>query len=264
MAPIHDACIRGDIEEVKNILNNTDNRTCILSSVNETGFNAYALAFVNNNHEVIRYLSKTIPSIEIFMLLQDVLKLNKLDCSIHDVIDNGFVEEFHEEVICDAIVDLLDKGIDVNNRNSSLDTPLHLACRYKMKLVSKLLLEKGADVKSLNRTLKNPIHELCNIIGSEQPDVFKDILITLINYGAELDAVDSQKQTPSDILFEHPGYGNGTDIKKVFTNVIVEIVCNLKKTLEQIKKENNVTPQVQSLLIHTSIAIKQLEYLKNI
>lgn len=260
MAPIHDACIRGDVEEVQRLLDNTDNPKNLLSTNNETGFNAYALAFINKKYDLIRHLSKKIPSLDLFMLLQDVIRLQKLDCSIHDIIENGFIEEFNEEVICNAIVSSLNEGIDVNSRNSSLDTPIHLACRYKMKLVLNLLLEKGADVHSLNRTLKHPIHELCDITGAEDPKGFEEMLTTLIRYGAKLDAMDSQENTPSDILFEHREYGE--TIKKTFTNVMVRTVVDLKQSLEITKKENNLTPQVQSLLIHTSIAIKQLEHLK--
>lgn len=259
MAPIHDACIRGDVEEVQRILDNTENPKHLLSSYNETGFNAYALAFVNKRYDLIRYLSKTFPSIELYMLLQDVIKLQKLDCSIHDYIENGFIEEFNEQVICDAIISSLSQGIDVNSRNSSLDTPLHLACRYKMKRVINLLLNNGADVHSLNRTLKHPIHELCDITGTEDPEDFEDMLKILINHGAKVDATDSQHNTPTDILFECEF---GDSIKKSFTNIMVKTAVDLKQSLEITKKENNLTPQVQSLLIHTSIAIKQLERLK--
>jgi ankyrin repeat protein len=148
----------------------------------------------------------------------------------------------------------------VNSRNSSLDTPLHLACRYKMKFIINLLLNKGADVNALNRTLKHPIHELCDITSDEDPEDFEDILTTLIKYGAQLDAIDSQEHTPSDILFGHREYGES--IKQAFTNVMVKTVIDLKQSLEKTKKENSLTPQIQSLLIHTSIEIKQLENLK--
>lgn len=260
MAPIHDACIRGDIKEVQSLLDNTDNPKALLASFDDTGLNAYALAFVNKHYDLVRHLFHGIEWFEIFILLQDVLKIQKLDYSIHDIIETGFIEEFNEELICDSIVALLDEGIDVNSLNSCLDTPLHLACRYKMKSVIDLLLENGANVTSLNRHLKHPIHEFCDIIGDEEPQIFEDILVTLIEYGAKLDVTDSQQLTPLDILFEHPGIGE--NIKKTFTNVMMKTVFDLKQKLETTKKESNLTPQVQSLLIHTSIAIKQLEYLQ--
>ena len=260
MAPIHDACIRGDVEEVQRLLNNTDDPKALLSSNNETGFNAYALAFINKRYDLIRHLSKGKPWFELYVLLQDVIKIQKLDCSIHDIIENGFIENFDEEVICDTVINLLNEGIDVNSRNSSLDTPLHLACRYKMKFIINLLLNKGADINALNRTLKHPIHELCDITSDDDPKDFEDILTTLIKYGAQLDSIDSQEHTPSDILFGHREYGES--IKQAFTKVIVKTVIDLKQSLEKTKKENSLTPQIQSLLIHTSIAIKQLENLK--
>lgn len=258
MASIHDACIRGDIEEVQRLLDSSDNPNALLASNNETGFNAYALAFINKKYELIRHISRDRPGLQTFTLLQDILKLQKLDCSIHDAIDNGFIDDFHEELICDTIVSLLNEGKDINSRNSSLDTPLHIACRYKMKSVIDILLKKGADVHSLNRVLRNPLHELCDITGAEDPEIFEDILISLINHGAVLDAVDSQQQTPLDVLYENDGCVN---LKKAFTNSMVKQVVNLKQSLDTVKKENNLTPQVQYLLIQTSIAIKQLEQL---
>lgn len=262
MAPIHDACIRGDIQEVQRLLDDTDDPKALLSSTNDSGYNAYALAFVNQRYELVRHISKGKPWFEIFMLFQDVIKLQKLDCSMHDIIENGYIETFDEESICYGIMSLLDEGKDVNSRNSSLDTPLHLACRYKMKLVVNFLLDKGADVQALSRTLKHPIHELCDITGDEDIDStsFEDILTTLINYGAKLDGLDSHQRTPIDILYEKPNCGE--TIKKAFANVMVKTVIDLKQSLETTRKENSLTPQVQSLLIHTSIAIKQLEKLK--
>lgn len=266
MAPIHDACIRGDIEAIQRILDNTDNTDTLLTSNNETGMNAFVLAFINKQYEVVRYISKGASRIEIYFLLQGVLKQHKLDCSIHDAIDNGYMESYTEDYIIEEIKSLLNEGNDVNSMNSELDTPLHLVCRYKLKFVLQFLLENGGDVHSLNRNLKQPIHELCdmthNFGDNDNPQIFEDMLTILINKGADLDSQDSQNQTPFDILFEHPGYGE--NIKKAFTNVMVKSVINLKQSLETAKKEINVTPQVQSLLIHTSIAIKQLEYLESI
>lgn len=262
MAPIHDACIRGDVEEVQRILHDLDNPQVLLASKNEAGFNAYVLAFTHKQHDVMQLISKHVSWFEIFVLLQDVSQQLKLDCSIHDVIENAFLEEFQENHICDTIVTLLNQNVNVNSRNSTyLDTPLHLACRYKMKLVMNLLLENGADVQCVNRDLKQPIHELCNINGNENHNDFADMLTTLIKYGAKLDATDAQQHTPFDIILQQQYCEN---IKNAFTDVMIRTVINLKQSLETTKKENNLTPQVQSLLIHASIAIKQLENLETI
>lgn len=265
MAPIHDACIRGDIEEIKRILDNTDNPKVILASTNDAGFNAYVLAFINQQYEVVRYITKETSWSEVYMLLQDVLKQYRLDCSIHDVIDNGYMESYTEEGIIDGIKSLLNEGKDINSRGSDMNTPLHIVCRYKLKSVLKFLLENGADVNCLNRNLRQPIHELCDLTqnseDNDNPQVFEDMLTMILEYGADISVEDSQKQTPCDLLFEHPGYAD--KIKKAFTNVIVRNVIDLKQSLQKAKKESNITPQVQSLLIYASIAIKQLEQSSN-
>lgn len=262
MAPIHDACISGDIEEVKRILSANNDPKALLEAVDENGNNPYVLALVNKKYEVMRFISIGKTWSELFCLYANVSKYYTLDCSLHEIIENGFQEDFSEDYICENIQDLLTQGINTDTRDGNLNSPLHVACYYKLSKIVKVLLDKGADVNAINRNLEQPIHLLCDIRDDDTQEVFTDILLLLLKHGANLNTVDIHNKTPCDIMFQdNEGFDH---FKKAFTDVMISTVIDLKESLEFTKKENNLTPQVQELFIHASIAMRHLENMRNV
>ena len=260
MAPIHDACVRGDVEEVKRILSATDNPKGLLETKDDNGTNSYVLALVNKQYDVMRMISTDRTWLELFVLYVDASKHYTLDCTIHELIENGYQQDYTEDYIIENIQDVLNTKKNIDSRDGNLSSPLHIACYYKMSKIVELLLENGADVNAINRNLEQPIHLLCDIRGDDTPQVFTDVLMLLLEHGAELNAVNIHNQTPCDIVFHNTlGFD---EIKKAFTKVMISNVYDLKKSLELTRKQNNLTPQVQELLIHASIAMKQLEEIR--
>jgi len=64
-----------------------------------------------------------------------------------------------------TVVKLLSLGADVNSRDSTLKTPLHLA-----KTASKIyaLIKEGADINAVDSILNTPLHDAVTIIPIEK------------------------------------------------------------------------------------------------
>lgn len=60
----------------------------------------------------------------------------------------------------DQVADLLvhQAKADVNARDSSNMTPLHLACVSGNVAISKMLIQRGADIKAKSTELMTPLH----------------------------------------------------------------------------------------------------------
>jgi Ankyrin repeats (3 copies) len=262
MSSIHHACAIGDIEEVKRLLNSSNDPKALLETVDDNGNNPYVLALVNKRYEIMRIISIGKTWLELFVLYVNVSKHYTLDCTLHEMIENGFQEDFSEDEILENIKELLTTGSNINTRDGNLSSPLHIACYYKFTKIVKILLDHGADVNGINRNLEQPIHLLCDIREHDKPEEFTEILLLLLENGANLNTLNIHNKTPCDIMFlDNFGFDN---FKKAFTDVMIDQVINLKESLEFTKKENNLTPQVQELFIHASIAMRHLENMRNV
>ena len=100
----------------------------------------------------------------------------------------------------EAVKQHLAAGTDVNLRTAAIeDTPLHRAVSYKHKEVVELLINKGADLNAKDSLEQTPLHEA---IQNKQ----KEIASLLINKGANLNIKDFTRNTPLDlaILYNEP------------------------------------------------------------
>lgn len=282
MAPIHDACVRGDIDGVKLLLQDLDTRSQdrMLYSQDENGNNCFILAFINKHYDLLRFIC--IGKCEIELSLRNVydnlVNVCNLDNTLHDIINEYSVytsddeEEYTEEYIIERIeAELSTKPHLLESRGVDYNTPLHEACEYRLFGVVKLLLEKGADINSFNVFLQQPIHIISHLRQSDDnPEKITKLLLLLLEYGADLYAKDVYNETSCDKAFPRripfPAcYYNQTttSLQRAFSQVMIKNMVNLKTSLEVTKKQNVLTPQVQELLIHASIAMKQLEHKKN-
>lgn len=100
---------------------------------------------------------------------------------------------------------LIEKGADVNGRDTRRSTPLHSACisreavaNYDIKKgpnveasrdVAELLIEKGADVNAKNYLLMTPLHSAANYSSL-------DVAKLLLRNGADVNAKDNCLETP--------------------------------------------------------------------
>ena len=81
----------------------------------------------------------------------------------------------------EEVLELINNGADVNYRNQTLNTPLHLAAQHNNSETAKILLENGAEINAKNDNEETPLHlaiqpnrdnlEIIKTLLAYQPDV---------------------------------------------------------------------------------------------
>lgn len=96
-------------------------------------------------------------------------------------------------VTCDTVKLLLDYNVNVNIKDSEGDIPLNIAIRGKNVGVVKILVNHGSDVNNKNFSRSTPLHMAAVIDIYEK---YKDIFKILLDNGADINAQDSNGNTP--------------------------------------------------------------------
>ena len=104
---------------------------------------------------------------------------------IEAIINNGI----------DEVLELIERGADIEARSQWGKTPLHYACSYgRTELVLKLI-EKGADVGARSNVGRTPLHDACSYGKTK-------IALILIEKGADIEARNNVGSTPFDLASE--------------------------------------------------------------
>ena len=120
------------------------------------------------------------------------------------------------------MINLIDSNsdIDINGWNSRGMTPLHSSVIFGACECMKVLIKKGADVNIKRRNDKwSPLH---SAIGTQHHACFPKCIIYLLENGAEVDAMDENKNTPLYIAVSSNNFNAvdllikyGADVTKV-------------------------------------------------
>jgi ankyrin repeat protein len=128
----------------------------------------------------------------------------------------------------DLVAWLLDRGVDVNDRDNAGRTALHWAVDVGRAEILELLLEKRAEVNARNGAGWTPLHEAAAfgkadaaaLLLANQADVnarandgktplhlaafygFRDVAILLLTHKADINAKDANSQTPLGAAFD--------------------------------------------------------------
>ncbi|KAK4074996.1 uncharacterized protein Triagg1_4660 [Trichoderma aggressivum f. europaeum] len=125
----------------------------------------------------------------------DVSVKQKL-CNIplHDFFGGRYCKPDH---LSAALQFFLDKGADINERNASGESLVHLAVQSRdIKLLHALVLA-GADVEARDDQTFTPLHQLIRSISDDSSSC---ILQQLVSCGVDATATDSQGRTPLHLI----------------------------------------------------------------
>ena len=76
----------------------------------------------------------------------------------------------------DVVKDLLEKKVDLHEKNRSFNPPLHAAIRLKNFEIVKILIEYGADVNGEGESGKPPLHIALGYRSKHTMDIVKLLL----------------------------------------------------------------------------------------
>jgi ankyrin repeat protein len=96
---------------------------------------------------------------------------------------------------------IIDKGVNVNELSTTGSTPLMHATIVQRWDVVQLLLQRGADAQIVDKMNKRSA--LHYAAGHEVPN---EIIVALVNAGADPDAKDRERHTPADVALHMHHY----------------------------------------------------------
>ncbi|MBO5615001.1 MAG: ankyrin repeat domain-containing protein [Prevotella sp.] len=89
----------------------------------------------------------------------------------------------------DIVLDLINRGIDINKLDPDGASPLEYCCEYKNLKIAKILLEKGAIVNTVDKWGNNPLWRAMHKWDHEMARL-------LMKYGADPNNVNKVGKTP--------------------------------------------------------------------
>lgn len=94
----------------------------------------------------------------------------------------------------EAVKDLLGKGANVNAKNDTGETPLHIAATYNhtKEVVEALLGKKETNVNAQDNSKKTPLH-----LAAQNNN--EEIVVALIKAGADVSITDKDGNTPFNL-----------------------------------------------------------------
>ncbi len=114
---------------------------------------------------------------------------------VYDVIPVPLHDQARTYEKADVLRLLIQHGADVNARNKTRSTPLHLASSNSSIDDVRLLIQHGADVIARDEDHSTPLH----LAASSYLDTKGNIVRLLLAHGANVDDEDKKGRTPLDI-----------------------------------------------------------------
>ena len=240
---LHLAVIKGDNQEVQNLISEEDN-IFFLNHQNEEGNTALHLAVQNNNKEIVKSLIDKGADIN--------LQNNDNNTALHLAIINSDEKQLGErrELYRNIISPILKNNmVDLNLKNNNHDTPLHLVIKYYDKNIDSLkendifyrkviqhILKRENFQFTQNKDGNSPLHLIVDMLkkkltrnvtskqNSEMYDIIKDsVLNYLINNNNKneiLSMKNEDGQTAYQILQTAPDIVKGSGLPFNYKDLI--------------------------------------------
>lgn len=121
----------------------------------------------------------------------DVCTLAKKECFNHSFSCFSTLHSLCEKGMAEEIKAIVSKKVNMYLYDNSMNTPLHIACKYSRYDICKLLIENGADVliNTMNEEGYTPFHYACEYGNMA-------ICELLLKHGADLEIQNGLHQTP--------------------------------------------------------------------
>ena len=199
--PLHLAAIMENIPLVKFIAKNN----CDATAVNRDGDTALHIACKTQNAQLIKAILEINSDVQVLRnkccdtplhitcrlgntILLDMLKPNVFSLNRKELKSLIHVACEHDHIhIIETL--LLQMNIDINERDTNGDTPLHIACKAGNLNTCKLLLDRHCEIDLLNDNGDTALHVACRH-GNNQ--VYKEVL----NRGSDINAKNNDGDTP--------------------------------------------------------------------
>ena len=205
---LHDACIKGDLNIVKILLNMTPEVENYLSNrhfstiIDINDKDNYSNTPLNYAcREGYMRIAKLLIDAGADVNNRGYLGVTPLHQLFEITIEGSFTfEPNNANYFYTCAKFLIDKGADVNAKDKNGDTPLHYHCRYThigKYYIVKALLENGADVYYKNNLGYTPLHINCMNIETMEDTLVYDFLIIK---GADINVKDNQNKTPFEYI----------------------------------------------------------------
>ena len=179
--PLHDAAIRGSLEEIKSLIENGED----VNSIDEYGFTPLHLVI---NHvpwiegkSIAKFLIET---------GADVNETGQNGVSpLQMALNHGAISQLMASLDSDnleVIQMLIDAGANVNHKDKFDNTPLHVACKQGYMQAFELLIKHGADLQAKTKSQETLLHLTQNPKIAEK----------LATKGFDIMAQDEDMRTP--------------------------------------------------------------------
>ena len=256
MAPIHEACIRGDMDEVKLLLANLthdSDKLALLEQEDVDGNNAFTLAQIHKHHELYRYI---------------YFVTDEEPYHTYDYVPDG---RFHAAIKEDDTITfdaLLLEGANIEALDIAGYTPLAWACEKKNAYMIRKLVEAGADVNARHHhKLCGPFHYALfyDAFIDDENEVEKrkaiDICEYLVRNGADTTHKDINGQDAFESYVEYLTIcaPNRLYLCTPFATMIGNVLSDTRKELEMEKQRKNVvTTAAQEIFVQVCLGLKMM------
>ena len=216
--PLHSACCSGHVNIIRLFLRLGIN----IDIPNNSGNTPLHYASLNDNLDAFKLLLWKDANIQAIN--------TKGDTILHNACKRGGM---------DMVKLLIAEGISVSIPNNNGNTPLHETCFRGYTEVVKLLLENGADINASNLAGETPLLMASSIC----------MIKLLLREGASIEAENNKGQT---LLYKTYENKNIT-----LVNFLEERLSLDSKRLIQLKKERNIKPQLQTIIVSAELMFKK-------